>query len=434
MDPDRSLNPDGSLKASAAPPHDADGPLMLPERPDAGAADAAGRPAPVIVEEADTGESAHDYSDGIGELLERIAHPDRRMRIAIVDDRASISYGRLAERCSRFGAGLARAGVTVGDRVFLCLLDTMDWPMAFLGTLQVGAVPVCADTRLDAAAYETMLRDSQARLLVVSRSLYPAFDGLLQRIDSLARVEISEAPLADGGDMTVLLALDEVIEAPARSRHTEVCRLRDGARSQGWFDAVTVPTGEGQDTRTSRPHVEPTDRCLSTGRLCEPAILEQVLLPTLSAGGSLVLIAEEQGPRAIRSRLDGHLPEHLEGKAPTLLFTTERDLHALLAEDGLPPPANPALRAIVLLDDGGDAGVADAAMGRTGVAVIRARPIDEDAHPVRTASPPARDGETVLAPVVPRGEADPLLVQSCVYRPAPRPAGVKAPSQGKENR
>ena len=434
MDPDRSLNPDGSPKAGAARPDDADGPLMLPQRPDAGAADAAGRPAQATVAEADAGEAAPDYSDGIGELLERIAQPDRRARTAIVDDRASISYGRLAERSSRFGAGLVRAGVAAGDRVFLCLLDTMDWPMAFLGTLQVGAIPVCADTRLDAAAYETMLRDSQARLLVVSRSLYPAFDGLLQRIDSLARVEISEAPLADGGDMTVLLALDEVNEVPARPRHAEICRLRDGARSQGWFDAVTVATPDDRAVPSSRPHVEPTDRCLSTGRLCEPEILEQVLLPTLSVGGSMVLIAEEQGPHAIRSRLEGHLPEHLEGKAPTLLFTTERDLHALLAEDGLPPPANPALRAIVLLDDSGDVGVADAAMGRTGVPVVRARAIDEQAHPVLAASPPAPAVDGDAATAAPRDDGDASLAPSCVYRPAPHPGGAPAPNRGKESR
>lgn len=401
--------PDSGLAPEAA------GPVHLPRPASTGQTDAATGP----IGPDDNDDPVVEHSDGIGDLLERIGHPDRKGRTAIIDDRASISYGRLADRSSRFGAGLVRAGVAPGDRVFLCLLDTMDWPMAFLGTLQVGAVPVCADTRLDAAAYETMLRDSQARLLVVSRALYPAFDGLLQRIESLARVEISEAPLADGGDMTVLLALDDVTEAPSRPVDAEICRLRDGARSQAWFDAATVETTDA-GSRAS-VEVEATDRCLSTGRLCEPAMLEQVLLPTLAAGGSLLLIAEEEGAAAIRSRLEGHQPEHLEGKSPTLLFTTEQALHRLLADDGLPPLAGLPLRAIVLVDDSGDDGVADAAMGRTGIPVFRVSCLDGQAHPVvdpaAPAPAPAPSVEAAVAPDPAQAgpAASPAL--SCVYRP-----------------
>ena len=229
---------------------------------------------------------------------------------------------------------------------------------------------------------------------------------------------ISEAPLADGGDMTVLLALDDLTEAPSRPKDAEVCRLRDGARSQGWFDAATDETA-GDDG--SRPRlaveVEATDRCLSTGRLCEPAMLEQVLLPTLAVGGSLLLIAEEEGTAAIRSRLEGHQPEHLEGKSPTLLFTTGPSLHRLLAEDGLPPLAGLPLRAIVLVDAKDDEGVVEAAKGRTGLPVVRVNCIDDQAHPVVDPVPPAPVVAQAAAtePATDGSAGSPAL--SCVYRP-----------------
>src|SRR5690606_8382088 len=55
------------------------------------------------------------------------------------------------------------------------------------------------------ADYDYMLRDSRAKALFVSRALFPAFDGLHNAIPSLSRVVISEAPLADGGDVGAIL-------------------------------------------------------------------------------------------------------------------------------------------------------------------------------------------------------------------------------------
>ena len=487
---------------------------------------------------ADEEEAEVEVSDGAGALLERMFLPDRRGRNAIIDDRASVSYGRLVERSARLGAGLLRAGITAGDRVFLCLLDTMDWPMAYLGTLLVGGVPVCADTRLGAADYETMLRESGSRLLIVSRSLYPAFDGLLQRVDSLARVVISEAPLADGGDMTVLLMPDPIREPTPRPETEAACLLSDGPRTLAWFDAVSaapekieaaraeaaraetarfeaaraeaerieaerieaerikteriktervaaeqgskaasgvvgvgtpqpdsltqpLPVSDSEragrsalpveraeaaagskgankdvDARPLAPsaagsadaavaaareaaaigaasaeaaagilalqsafRIEPGDRCVSTGRLCDPDLLELMLLPALSAGASLVLIAEEHGPRAIRSRLKGRRPEHLEGKSPTLLFTRLPELQQLLAEDGLPAVAGLSWRAIVLVDDQADVdGVIEAVNQQTGLPVLRARPVRVEPEPAQQ-SDPALDPEPTTAAV-----------------------------------
>ncbi len=318
---------------------------------------------------------------GVADLLERIGRADRRDRIAIVDDRASITFGALAERCSRFSAGLVRSGVTPGDRVMLCLLDTIDWPMAFLGSLQAGATPICADTRLGTAQYEALLRESGARLLIVSRSLYPPFDGLLQRVESLARVEISEAPLAEGGDITVLLAVDEEAEPPPRPRHAEVCRLSDGARSVAWLDTFAQrPTAAA--TERGPVTLEPSDRCLGSGRLCEPPMLEHLLLPALAVGAATVLIAEESGASALRPRLAGERPHALEGHAPTLLFTTGQCLRQLVGDKGLRAMAT-GLRAAVVVDGDVEPDIARAFADRTGARVVTAGRLQ--------ASPPAAE-------------------------------------------
>lgn len=351
-----------------------------------------------------------DPGGGIVELLGRMEEPDRRDRIAIVDDRTAITFGALTERCNRFSAGLVRSGVAPGDRVMLCLLDTLDWPMAFIGTLQAGATPVCADTRLDAAQYEALLRETESRLLIVSRSLYPPFDGLLQRVDTLARVEISEAPLADGGDVAVLLAVDEEAEPPPRPRRAEVCRLSDGARSRAWLDAFAgrttshpLPLAGGSVT------VEAGDRCLGAGRLCEPAMLEHMLLPALAAGATTILVAEESGPRALRPRLAGERPDALEGHAPTLLFATSGALQDLVRADAL-RGATPALRAAVVVDGDVDPALADGFVATTGVRIVPAvplatPPVEPLVDVAAGAAEPARLRKLDGAPAVDPGDA-----------------------------
>ena len=139
------------------------------------------------------------------DLIERNLEAGRPDQLAFIDDRQSITYGELAKRVNRFASGLRSIGVEREDRILLCMLDTIDWPTVFLGAIKAGVVPVCVNTLLAQADYDYMLRDSRAKALFVSRALFPAFDGLHNAIPSLSRVVISEAPLADGGDVGAIL-------------------------------------------------------------------------------------------------------------------------------------------------------------------------------------------------------------------------------------
>ena len=56
------------------------------------------------------------------------------------------------------------------------MLDTIDWPTAFLGAIKAGVIPVAVNTLLTESDYEFMLTDSRARMLVVSQALLPKFE------------------------------------------------------------------------------------------------------------------------------------------------------------------------------------------------------------------------------------------------------------------
>src|SRR5438477_8014195 len=66
----------------------------------------------------------------------------RASKLAYIDDRSQLSYGELDERVRRFGAGLLALGVQPEQRVLMLLQDSIDFPVAFLGALYAGVVPV----------------------------------------------------------------------------------------------------------------------------------------------------------------------------------------------------------------------------------------------------------------------------------------------------
>src|SRR3546814_7321891 len=49
------------------------------------------------------------------------------------------------------------------ERILLLMHDTIDWPVAFLGALHAGVVPVAANTLLTAHDYAYMLHHSRSQ-------------------------------------------------------------------------------------------------------------------------------------------------------------------------------------------------------------------------------------------------------------------------------
>ena len=101
------------------------------------------------------------------------------------------TYGQLADRVARFGAALRGLGIKREERVLLALLDTIDWPTAFLGCLKAGIIAVPVNTLLTEDDYRFMLADSRAKCLVVSEALFPRFETLIKQSPDLEHVIVS---------------------------------------------------------------------------------------------------------------------------------------------------------------------------------------------------------------------------------------------------
>jgi benzoate-CoA ligase family protein len=127
------------------------------------------------------------------EILKRNLDAGRAGKPAYVDPRGTWSYGQLADRVARFGEVLRSLGVRREERILLCLLDTIDWPTAFLGALKAGVVAVPVNTLMTEDDYQFMLSHSRARVLVVSDALYAKFSALIKSAPDLEHVIVSGA-------------------------------------------------------------------------------------------------------------------------------------------------------------------------------------------------------------------------------------------------
>jgi benzoate-CoA ligase family protein len=125
------------------------------------------------------------------DIIERNLKAGRADKTAYVDPRGLWTYGQLAERVDRFGEVLRSIGIRREERILLALLDTIDWPTAFLGAIKAGIVPVPVSTLMTEDDYRFMLADSRAQVLVVSEALFAKFANLIASSPDLVQVIVS---------------------------------------------------------------------------------------------------------------------------------------------------------------------------------------------------------------------------------------------------
>src|SRR5579864_6352462 len=74
-----------------------------------------------------------------------------------------INYRELWDRSARVAGGLKKQGVQRGDRVAIRLGNSLDWCVAFWGSLMSGTVAVPVNTRFSEPEVEYVITDSGSR-------------------------------------------------------------------------------------------------------------------------------------------------------------------------------------------------------------------------------------------------------------------------------
>lgn len=81
-------------------------------------------------------------------------------------DTQALSYGALSAAVRGTGAGLIRAGCVPGDIILMRLGNTIDFPIAYLGALAVGLVPVPTSSALTSVETARIIAEVQPRMIL----------------------------------------------------------------------------------------------------------------------------------------------------------------------------------------------------------------------------------------------------------------------------
>ena len=92
---------------------------------------------------------------------------------------SQITFTELAHKTNQFAQLLRNLNVKVGDRVLIRLPNSLDYPIAFLGAMKMGAISVPTSTLLTAEEVAYLAKDSGASVLVIDASAWAGMQAQL---------------------------------------------------------------------------------------------------------------------------------------------------------------------------------------------------------------------------------------------------------------
>jgi benzoate-CoA ligase len=283
------------------------------------------------------------------------ANRGRAGKLAYVDDRGTLSYGELEDRSRRFAAALLVLGVRREERVLLLMLDANEWPVAFLGALYAGVLPVAVNTLLTVDDYAYMLAHSRAQAAIVSASLEPTLrKAMAAAANEVAHVIVAgpaslaganDAPGASALDLATLVAQTQPLAAAAPTRGDDPAFWLYSSGSTGRPKGVVHTHANAWWTAElygkSVLGLTEKDVCFSAAKLYHAYGLGNALSFPLSVGASVVLMAERPIPDAVFKRWTGAARA---APKPTVFFGAPTGFAAMLAAPNLPARDAVALR------------------------------------------------------------------------------------------
>ncbi len=258
----------------------------------------------------------------------------RGEKTAYRDERESLSYDGLADRVRRCASGWLAVGLRREDRLLMVVHDGNDFPVAFLGALYAGLVPVPVNTLLTQDDYLFMLQHSGARAVLASQPLAATVDAALRASGSDAALYVSgDGPRPDRAQAFAALRDAAPLAAPAPTAADDI----------GFWLYSSGSTGRPKGTVHTHANLYWTaalyggpvlglredDVCFSAAKLFFAYGLGNALTFPLSVGATTVLMAERPTPAAVFERW--------RHEGVTVFFGAPTGYAGMLASPDLPP-------------------------------------------------------------------------------------------------
>jgi len=265
-------------------------------------------------------------------------------KIAIIDRDGPHSYSELEQRVSQFANLLTQQGVGIEQRILLCLYDTIDFHICFLGAIRAGVVPVPVNTLLSANDYEYMLEDTRSRMLVFSEELRAIFEPQLNGHVFLKKALVSGTASIPGCER-----LADAMQGMSDSFESALTRPDDAAFWLYTSGTTGRPKGvihSQTDLRATADHfaseilqIGENDLLFSAPKLFFAYGLGNALTFPLSVGATVVLMSDQPTAESVAEVVNSY--------RPTLFFSVPTLYSMMLNTGNLPNRDDMRFRACI---------------------------------------------------------------------------------------
>ncbi|MCC6946639.1 MAG: benzoate-CoA ligase family protein [Bradyrhizobiaceae bacterium] len=296
-------------------------------------------------------------------------------KLAFSDGARKLTYGQLQENTFRFAGALRALGFKQESRVALLLLDTVDFPVAFWGSIRAGVVCIPLNTLLTSEQYEYMLDDSRVEAVFVSAPLLKSIEPILGKLRHLRLIVVSGGPataVTQAGAREVL-SFDDMLArgkpepwtAPTISDEVAFWLYSSGSTGQpkGAKHIHTSPIATAKLFGQQVLGIREDDIVFSAAKLFFAYGLGNGISFPMSVGATTVLLPDRPSPDAVL--------EIIKREQPTIFCGVPTLYAALLAHKDIGPGAGSGrLRMCVSAGEALPANVGERWREKVGVDII----------------------------------------------------------------
>ena len=131
--------------------------------------------------------------------------PLYRARIALIVDQGDgrvqqLNYQQLEHTARCFASAVLALGLTRQQRLMIRLPNSLEYPIAFMGTLLAGGIAVPASTQLSAEEVSYLCSDAGVHALLIDLEDFIALQPIVASLPDLRHIIVSDIPRDDTGD------------------------------------------------------------------------------------------------------------------------------------------------------------------------------------------------------------------------------------------
>ena len=129
----------------------------------------------------------------------------RANKIALLTPDREMTFGQVSHEANQIGNALKQLDVRAGETVAILALDGAEWVAAYFGILKIGGVAAGVNTLLKPHEHAFILKDCRARVLFVSKMLFPNLEQIRDQMPYVKHI------IVIGGDSSSQLGAARVV-------------------------------------------------------------------------------------------------------------------------------------------------------------------------------------------------------------------------------